>query len=114
MFLWSTIIATLVGLVSAAVIPRESGFKTLSQGQIDSTDVYAHYAAAAMCSPDSLTYWSCGSTSLTCGPIFFLRKGRMGCNVRLTSSDASFSLSSTLHLYFQFRSIRNRRQWNHI
>jgi hypothetical protein len=78
MLLWSTIIATLVGLASAAVTRRDSGFKVLSQDQIDSTDVYAHYAAAASCNPQTLTYWQCGCAYLTCGPVFFLRKERMG------------------------------------
>jgi hypothetical protein len=82
MFLWSTIIATLVGLTSAAIIPRDSGFKVLSQGQVDSTNVYAYYASAAACNPQSLIYWNCGGAYLTCGPIFFLRKERMGCDAR--------------------------------
>jgi hypothetical protein len=78
MFLWSTIIATLVGFVSAAAVNRrDSGFKTLSQAQINSTDAYAHYSAAAMCSPQALSYWQCGCAYLTCHPIFFScgRKG---------------------------------------
>jgi hypothetical protein len=80
MFLWSTIISTLVGLVSAAAITqRDSGFKTLSQSQIGSTDVYAHYAAAAMCDPDALSYWNCGCAYLHLWPyLFFLRKGKDG------------------------------------
>jgi hypothetical protein len=82
MILWSTIIATLVGLASAAIIPRDTGFKTLSQAQIHSTDTYANYAAAAACPLQSLTYWNCGSAYLTCDPIFFLRKERTGCDKR--------------------------------
>jgi len=61
MLLWSTIIATLVGLASAAVNRRDSGFKVLSQDQIDSTNVYAYYSAAVTCNPQTLPYWNCGS-----------------------------------------------------
>lgn len=78
MILWSTIIATLVGLASAAAIPRDSGFKTLSMGQIQSTDVYANYAAASTCAGNTLPYWNCGGAYLICGPSLFLRKEKMG------------------------------------
>lgn len=61
MLLWSTIIATLIGLASAAVTRRDSGFKVYSQGQIDSTNVFAHYASAVSCDPQTLPYWNCGS-----------------------------------------------------
>jgi len=71
MLLWSTIIATLVGLASATVIPRDSGFHTLSQDQISSTNPYAYYSAAVKCNPQSLPYWNCGGAYLTCGPFFF-------------------------------------------
>ncbi|KAN0105220.1 Alpha/Beta hydrolase fold [Russula decolorans] len=62
MLLWSTIFAALVGLTSAVVSPRdsESGFYTLTQDQIDSTNLYAHYASAVKCGPPNLTDWSCG------------------------------------------------------
>ena len=76
--LWSTIIATLVGLASAEVLPRDSDFSTLTQGQIDSTDLYAHYASAVKCDPQNITHWSCGRAYLTCGPIFSCRREGWG------------------------------------
>jgi hypothetical protein len=82
MLLWSTIFATLVGLASAVVIPRDLGFYTLTQGQIDSTDLYAHYASAVKCHPQNLANWDCGRAYLNCGPIFSLRKERMRCDAR--------------------------------
>ncbi|KAI0271127.1 lipase [Russula aff. rugulosa BPL654] len=60
MLLWSAIFATLVGLASAVVLPRDSGFYTLTQDQIVSTDTYANYAAAVKCGPQNLTNWECG------------------------------------------------------
>ena len=81
MLLWSTIIATLVGLASAAVIPRDSGFNVLPQSQVDSLNVYAHYSAAVKCDPHALTYWNCGCACLACIPFFFLQKEKMGCDV---------------------------------
>lgn len=60
MLLWSAVFATLVGLASAAVLPRDLGFYTLTQGQIDSTNLYAHYASAVKCNPQTLINWNCG------------------------------------------------------
>ncbi|KAI0271128.1 Alpha/Beta hydrolase protein [Russula aff. rugulosa BPL654] len=60
MLLWSTIFATLVGLASAVVFPRDSDFYTLTQDQIVSTDTYANYAAAVKCGPQNLINWDCG------------------------------------------------------
>jgi hypothetical protein len=79
MLLWSTIFATLVGLASAVVFPRDSGFYTLTQDKIDSTDVYANYAAAVKCDPLNIMHWKCGRAYLICVPFFFScrRKGSM-------------------------------------
>ena len=82
MLLWSTIIATLVGLASAVVLPRDSGFYTLTQGQIDSTNLYAYYASAVKCQPQTLINWNCGSAYPTYVPFFFLQKERVGCDAR--------------------------------
>jgi hypothetical protein len=90
MLLWSIIIATLVGLTSAAAFPRDLGFQTLSQTQIDSTNTYAHYAAAVKCGPQNLTNWKCGRAYLTCGPFFHV-EGNMGWNARWASSDTLLS-----------------------
>jgi hypothetical protein len=80
--LWSTIFANLVGLVSAVLSPRDSGFYTLTQDDIDSTDLYAHYASAVKCGPQNLANWDCGRAYLNCGPIFSLRKERIRCDAR--------------------------------
>ena len=74
MLLWSTIFATLVGLASAVVFPRDSGFHTLTQDKIDSTNVYANYAAAVKCDPKNIPHWNCGRAYLTCIPFFFMQK----------------------------------------
>jgi hypothetical protein len=78
MLLWPAIFATLVGLASAVVSPRDSGFYTLTQDQIVSTNTYTNYAAAVKCGPQNLTNWNCGRAYLTCVPFFFLLKERMG------------------------------------
>jgi len=76
MLLWSTIFAGLVGLASAVVSPRDSGFYTLTQDKIDSIDVYTNYAAAVKCDPQNITHWNCGRAYLTCTPFLFMqRKG---------------------------------------
>jgi len=72
MLLWSIIIATLAGLASAAAITRDLGFQMLSQTQIDSTNTYAHYAAAVKCGPQNLTNWKCGRAYLTLQPFCFV------------------------------------------
>ncbi|KAI0271126.1 lipase [Russula aff. rugulosa BPL654] len=60
MLLRSTILTTLVGLASAVGFPRDSGpYSTLSQDEMDSTDVYANYAAAVKCGPQNITNWDC-------------------------------------------------------
>jgi hypothetical protein len=82
MFLWSAIFATLVGLAFADMFISDSGFYTLSQDQIVSTDTYASYAAAVKCSPQNLTNWKCGRAYLTCVPFFPSLKEGMGCDAR--------------------------------
>jgi hypothetical protein len=82
MLLRSTILTTLVGLASAVGFPRDSGpYSTLSQDEMDSTDVYANYAAAVKCGPQNLTNWDCRAF-LTCVPFFFRQKERMRCDAR--------------------------------
>jgi hypothetical protein len=78
MLLWSAIIAALVGLASAVVSPRDSGFYTLTQDQINSTNLYAQYASVVKCQPQTLIHWNCGRAYLTCVPFFFLREERCG------------------------------------
>jgi len=81
MFLWSTIIATLLGLASAVVLPRDDGFYTLNQSRVDSTNVYAHYASAVKCAPQSLTHWNCGGAYyLSCVPFFSCGRKAWGAN----------------------------------
>ena len=83
MLLWSAIFATLVGLASAIVSPSGSGFYTLTQNQIASTDTYANYAAAVKCGPQNLTNWNCGRAYLTMRTfLFFPLKERMGYDAR--------------------------------
>jgi hypothetical protein len=76
--LWSAIFATLVGLASAVLSPRDSGFNTLTQDQVDATDLYAHYASAVKCDPKTLKNWNCGSAYLTCVPSFSCRRKGWG------------------------------------
>jgi len=84
MLLWSTIIATLVGLASAAVFPRDSGYQTLTPDKISSADPFAHYSAAVKCNPQSLSYWNCGRAYLTLRPFLFPVGGKDGvrCTMR--------------------------------
>jgi hypothetical protein len=82
MLLWSAIFATLVGLASAVVFPRDSDFYTLTQDQIVSTDTYANYAAAVKCGPQNLINWDCGCAYLTCVSFFFLQEERIVCDAR--------------------------------
>jgi len=81
MLLWPAIIATLVGLASAVVSQRDSGFYTFTQDQIDSTNLYAQYASVVKCQPQTLIHWNCGSAYLAYVPFFFLREERIrwGC-----------------------------------
>jgi hypothetical protein len=90
MLLWSAIFATFVGLAFADIFASDSGFFTLSQDQIVSTDTYASYAAAVKCGPQNLLNWKCGRAYLTCVPFFSPLKEGMGCDERRTSSDAPF------------------------
>ena len=102
--LWSTIVA-LVGLTSAVAFPRGSGFYTLTQDKIDSTDVFANYAAAVKCNPQNIIHWNCVRAYLSCVSFVLLHKERVVEPV----SDAPLSLSSSLRGDSQFRGIRKWR-----
>jgi hypothetical protein len=86
MLLRATItIATLAGLASAAVFPRDqgSGAQVLSQSKIDKYSPFSYYAAAATCSTENIATWGCGSACLACDPPFFFpRMRRVGSNAR--------------------------------
>jgi hypothetical protein len=78
MLLWSIIFVfeTLVGLASAVVFLGDSGFYTLTQAEIDSTNLYAYYASAVKCDPQYLTNWTCGGAYLFYAPLFFSAEGK--------------------------------------
>jgi hypothetical protein len=82
MLLRSTIIATFVGLASAAAFSRDnssdSDFHTLSQENVNNFAPYSNYAAAAKCEAQKVVAWTCGGARLTCDPFFFPRKGKKG------------------------------------
>ena len=79
---WSAIITTLLGLPSAVVVPSDPGFYTLTQDKIDSTNLYAHYAAAVKCGPQTLIHWNCGRACLASVPFSFLQRESMRCDAR--------------------------------
>jgi hypothetical protein len=77
MLLRSTIIATFVGLASAAASLRgnSSDFHTRSQDNVNSFAPYSNYAAAAKCEAQKVVAWTCGGACLTCDPFFFPAEG---------------------------------------